>query len=702
MASFLKYIKDQMKMETTQPTRTKPDSVNQLRIANAVGDIGVIETGLQNNSVFTGSSAHSAAPSVSSTASRFSVIDGDRKKRRLSGAYFRRKTLKTVIKPGRAIIEKCEVSVRSKHGLLSKRGYWVLGEGGKVRQPILHPMRVDLPVGSITAIVGTAESGKSTLLKFLAGCMDDGVVCEGAVNLPGSSSYLPEYTHLHGFYTPRTYIRHYHRLISSRNGGSCSRMDDEAVEKLLDNLQIDKDRRDVAVGDIFHRGLNAGEQRRLEIGLSVLNDPDTLFCENPTMGLDSETSLHIMEFLKGYCSSPPRRVVITLNKPSQFVWNLIDHVILLSNDHRLVYSGPRFDLESFFAFNKTPTPRRFFPLEHYLAVVGKFKSEGHANHWEDAFRKWQNEADRDEGDELADDIETCFPASIPDVAISFTNSVRSGAVVWSCPRWCCLFSELVVRYILHEFQNRGMLILRSVMYILLSLFLGMLNFNLEKNTDETAARLCATLLFYTLSFFVFMVGSILPFVSLDKSIRDKEILNGFYHPVTHHAAVTLATIPAAMLLAFAYTLILAGLIKLHNPINYFLINALALWCSESLVLLTSICIKNYIIGVICFSGICGLFMPLMGFMLIPSYFPSWLRWTYYIPFHTYACRALMFNEFSETDVGMNLLRWYEMENTNIWRDMVILFCYSLVIHLVCIVLLVLKNPKMLAQKMKLL
>ncbi len=180
MGSFLKHIKDQMKMETTQTARPKPNGANQLRITNAVGDIGVIETGLQNNSVVTGSSAHSAAPSVCSTASRFSAIDGDRRKRRLSGAWTRKKSVKTVIKPGRAIIEKCEVSVRSKHGRLSKWGHWFSGEGSRVRQPILHPMRVDLPVGSITAIVGTAESGKSTLLKFLAGCIDDGVVCEGA------------------------------------------------------------------------------------------------------------------------------------------------------------------------------------------------------------------------------------------------------------------------------------------------------------------------------------------------------------------------------------------------------------------------------------------------------------------------------------------------------------------------------------------
>lgn len=83
-------------------------------------------------------------------------------------------------------------------------------------------------------------------------------------------------------------------------------------------------------------------------------------------GLDSETSLHIMEFLKGYSSTSSRRVVVTLNRPSNFIWNLIDNAILLSRG-RVVFEGARFDMEGFFAANGAPTPKRFSPIEHYLS-----------------------------------------------------------------------------------------------------------------------------------------------------------------------------------------------------------------------------------------------------------------------------------------------------------------------------------------------
>lgn len=117
------------------------------------------------------------------------------------------------------------------------------------------------------------------------------------VNLPGSSSYLPEETHLHRFYTARTYIEHYDRLLSAGTGNASRDTGDENastsnlfnrksftspkmassdVDRLLDSLRIDADRRDTIVGDAFARGLNPGEQRRLELGLQVLGAPDNV------------------------------------------------------------------------------------------------------------------------------------------------------------------------------------------------------------------------------------------------------------------------------------------------------------------------------------------------------------------------------------------------------------------------------------------
>lgn len=63
-------------------------------------------------------------------------------------------------------------------------------------------------------------------------------------------------------------------------------------------------------------------------------------------------------------------------------------------------------------------------------------------------------------------------------------------------------------------------------------------------------------------------------------------------------------------------------------------------------------------------------------MLIPSDFPSWLRWTYNISFHTYAWRTFMYSEFIEYETldstqfpsGMAVLEAYEIGDINRGND----------------------------------
>lgn len=63
-------------------------------------------------------------------------------------------------------------------------------------QVLLHPLRVDIPPGSITAILGGACSGKRTLLKFLAGHMDRNVDFDGKGELQIHLQLLSE-IHIH-------------------------------------------------------------------------------------------------------------------------------------------------------------------------------------------------------------------------------------------------------------------------------------------------------------------------------------------------------------------------------------------------------------------------------------------------------------------------------------------------------------------------
>jgi ABC-type multidrug transport system permease subunit len=111
------------------------------------------------------------------------------------------------------------------------------------------------------------------------------------------------------------------------------------------------------------------------------------------------------------------------------------------------------------------------------------------------------------------------------------------------------------------------------------------------------------LLFYSSSFYIFMVCETLPFLAIDLKIRDKEVLNGFYHPITHHLAVALSTIPACLILSLVISAIQVNMVGLQNGIQFFLILTLALWCGDALAMLVSLCAPHFVIGIVVCAGV---------------------------------------------------------------------------------------------------
>lgn len=87
------------------------------------------------------------------------------------------------------------------------------------------------------------------------------------VLLPGASAFVPQLDHLHGFYTPRTYLKHYARLAGIAHQPDIN----NKIEALLKKLGL-TDAGDTIVGDIFFKGLSGGQQRRLSLALEALTE----------------------------------------------------------------------------------------------------------------------------------------------------------------------------------------------------------------------------------------------------------------------------------------------------------------------------------------------------------------------------------------------------------------------------------------------
>lgn len=224
---------------------------------------------------------------------------------------------------------------------------------------------------------------------------------------------------------------------------------------------------------------------------------------------------------------------------------------------------------------------------------------------------------------------------------------------------------------------------------------GGLFWDLGDKLDYESILSRAAVLFYCVAFFIFMSVAVLPFTVMERDIVDKEVMNGYYHPIAYQVAQGLASIPGAALLASLVSLIILTMLKFNDPSWYFLNMFLALTTSEALAQLVSHVVPHFVIGMALIAGLFGFFMLFQGFMLVPSSFPDRLRWTYNIAFHTYSWRSFMATEFRGLEfpdvpdfpTGEAVLAFYEIEDVDRANDMIVLACYALILHLFSFVVL---------------
>lgn len=162
---------------------------------------------------------------------------------------------------------------------------------------------VDLEVtrGSIVTIVGPSGAGKSTLLHIL-GALDRPT--RGKVNFEGKELYrlddkeragirnrhfgfifqfyhlLPEFTALENVILPA--------LVK---GGRETEAARKKALQILDHVGL-KER-----GHHRPNELSGGEQQRVAIARALINEPDVIFCDEPTGNLDSATGSAIIDLL---------------------------------------------------------------------------------------------------------------------------------------------------------------------------------------------------------------------------------------------------------------------------------------------------------------------------------------------------------------------------------------------------------------------
>jgi ABC-type multidrug transport system fused ATPase/permease subunit len=166
-------------------------------------------------------------------------------------------------------------------------------------QKTLESIDLDIPVGSVTGIIGQSGSGKTTLVNILTGLLkassgkifiDDHDVTQSIFELQKFIGYVPQ----HIFLIDDTLKRNIAFGIPDENIDQARLMNVIEAAQLTGVVDQLPHGTDSIVGE---RGikLSGGQRQRIGIARALYNQPEILILDEGTSALDTETENYIME-----------------------------------------------------------------------------------------------------------------------------------------------------------------------------------------------------------------------------------------------------------------------------------------------------------------------------------------------------------------------------------------------------------------------
>jgi ABC-type multidrug transport system ATPase subunit len=216
----------------------------------------------------------------------------------------------------------------------------------------LHELHMAETSGKLIGIMGGSGSGKSTLLNVLNGNLkpSKGHITINGIDVHTQSDLI------------RGVIGHVSQddlLIEELtvfqnlffNAKLCfgDQTDEKITERVLRLLQTLGlyETKDLKVGSPLDKTISGGQRKRLNIALELIREPSVLFVDEPTSGLSSRDSEHIMDLLKELALKG-RIVFVVIHQPSSEIFKLFDRLLLMDQEGHPVYYGDPVDAVVYF------------------------------------------------------------------------------------------------------------------------------------------------------------------------------------------------------------------------------------------------------------------------------------------------------------------------------------------------------------------
>ncbi len=206
-----------------------------------------------------------------------------------------------------------------------------------------------VPAGTCFGLLGPNGAGKTTTIEIMEGILPP---TSGEVRYRGEVSgarfrqeagILFQKTALQDFLTVRQCVALFRGLYERGLG----------VDEVLRLCALEK----LAGRD--NRKLSGGQQQRLLLAIALVNDPDVLFLDEPTTGLDPQARRNFWELVQSIKAQ--RKTIILTTHYMEEAELLCDEIVILDHGRIVAQGPPRRLLSEHFAQVLLELPRQDFP-----------------------------------------------------------------------------------------------------------------------------------------------------------------------------------------------------------------------------------------------------------------------------------------------------------------------------------------------------
>jgi ABC-2 type transport system ATP-binding protein len=201
--------------------------------------------------------------------------------------------------------------------------------------------------GEVFGIIGPNGAGKTTIVRILCGALkptSGTIIVKGydvlkdPIRVKSLIGYLTEEPNLYERLTPNKLLKFFGELYEVNST--------QRIEKLLEMVGL-QSRADSKIST-FSRGM----RERLAIARALLNDPEILVLDEPTMGLDPGTAKAIRRFI---ANQRGKKTVLLCTHYLEEADILCDRVGIIDNGRLVAIGGPEDLKKTIHTKNETTT-----------------------------------------------------------------------------------------------------------------------------------------------------------------------------------------------------------------------------------------------------------------------------------------------------------------------------------------------------------